>query len=154
MYVRVCVCVCVCVCCSAHSKHSTDQRSQLHLLLGITVGNIGPKMNFEHTDNGFLRLDHVRIPRENMLNRFAQVGIQGVCRPSLLGEGTMQPPTPTPLAATGSGSSSIELSWGISPPEALVSHRPVKPQLRSCVVLGKSAGPLSLRVLMGKCSPP
>ncbi|XP_071078371.1 peroxisomal acyl-coenzyme A oxidase 2 isoform X2 [Desmodus rotundus] len=42
-------------------------------LPGITVGNIGPKMNFEHTDNGFLRLDHVRIPRENMLNRFAQV---------------------------------------------------------------------------------
>ncbi|KAF6098417.1 acyl-CoA oxidase 2 [Phyllostomus discolor] len=30
-------------------------------------------MNFEHADNGFLRLDHVRIPRENMLNRFAKV---------------------------------------------------------------------------------
>ncbi|XP_054451392.1 peroxisomal acyl-coenzyme A oxidase 2 [Pteronotus mesoamericanus] len=42
-------------------------------LPGITVGDIGPKMNFEHTDNGFLRLDHVRIPRENMLSRFARV---------------------------------------------------------------------------------
>ncbi|KAM5314019.1 peroxisomal acyl-coenzyme A oxidase 2 isoform 1-T2 [Glossophaga mutica] len=42
-------------------------------LPGVTVGDIGPKMNFEHVDNGFLRLDHVRIPRENMLNRFAQV---------------------------------------------------------------------------------
>ncbi|KAF6098418.1 acyl-CoA oxidase 2 [Phyllostomus discolor] len=42
-------------------------------LPGITVGDIGPKMNFEHADNGFLRLDHVRIPRENMLNRFAKV---------------------------------------------------------------------------------
>ncbi|XP_028374264.1 peroxisomal acyl-coenzyme A oxidase 2 [Phyllostomus discolor] len=42
-------------------------------LPGITVGDIGPKMNFEHSDNGFLRLDHVRIPRENMLNRFAKV---------------------------------------------------------------------------------
>ncbi|XP_006041428.2 peroxisomal acyl-coenzyme A oxidase 2 isoform X1 [Bubalus bubalis] len=42
-------------------------------LPGITIGDIGPKMDFEHTDNGFLKLDHVRIPRENMLNRFAQV---------------------------------------------------------------------------------
>lgn len=79
---------CVCVCCPAHSKHSTDQ---LHLLLGITVGDIGPKMDFEHTDNGFLRLDHIRIPRENMLNRFAQVGTWGVCRPALPGEGAMAP---------------------------------------------------------------
>lgn len=42
-------------------------------LPGITVGDIGPKMGFEQTDNGFLRLDHVRVPRENMLSRFAQV---------------------------------------------------------------------------------
>ncbi|XP_037655126.1 peroxisomal acyl-coenzyme A oxidase 2 [Choloepus didactylus] len=42
-------------------------------LPGIAVGDIGPKMDFEHTDNGFLRLDHVRVPRENMLSRFAQV---------------------------------------------------------------------------------
>ncbi|XP_045145944.1 peroxisomal acyl-coenzyme A oxidase 2 isoform X2 [Echinops telfairi] len=42
-------------------------------LPGITVGDIGPKMDFDHTDNGFLRLDHVRVPRENMLSRFAQV---------------------------------------------------------------------------------
>ncbi|XP_055985242.1 peroxisomal acyl-coenzyme A oxidase 2 isoform X2 [Sorex fumeus] len=46
-------------------------------LPGVTVGDIGPKMDFEHTDNGFLRLDHVRIPRENMLNRFAQVQPDG-----------------------------------------------------------------------------
>ncbi|XP_006892255.1 PREDICTED: peroxisomal acyl-coenzyme A oxidase 2 [Elephantulus edwardii] len=42
-------------------------------LPGITVGDIGPKMDFEHVDNGFLQLDHVRVPRENMLSRFAQV---------------------------------------------------------------------------------
>ncbi|XP_049632143.1 peroxisomal acyl-coenzyme A oxidase 2 isoform X2 [Suncus etruscus] len=46
-------------------------------LPGVTVGDIGPKMNFEHMDNGFLRLDHVRIPKENMLNRFAQVSPDG-----------------------------------------------------------------------------
>ncbi|KAM9185557.1 LOW QUALITY PROTEIN: peroxisomal acyl-coenzyme A oxidase 2, partial [Dugong dugon] len=42
-------------------------------LPGVTVGDIGPKMDFEHVDNGFLRLDHVWVPRENMLSRFAQV---------------------------------------------------------------------------------
>ncbi|XP_045386683.1 LOW QUALITY PROTEIN: peroxisomal acyl-coenzyme A oxidase 2 [Lemur catta] len=42
-------------------------------LPGITIGDIGPKMSFDQLDNGFLRLDRVRVPRENMLNRFAQV---------------------------------------------------------------------------------
>ncbi|KAM6169618.1 peroxisomal acyl-coenzyme A oxidase 2 [Rhynchocyon petersi] len=42
-------------------------------LPGITLGDIGPKMGLEHLDNGFLQLDHVRIPRENMLSRFAEV---------------------------------------------------------------------------------
>ncbi|XP_066899890.1 peroxisomal acyl-coenzyme A oxidase 2 isoform X2 [Kogia breviceps] len=42
-------------------------------LPGITVGDIGPKMDFDHSDNGFLQLDHVRVPRENMLSRFAQL---------------------------------------------------------------------------------
>uniref|UniRef100_I0FN45 Acyl-coenzyme A oxidase n=1 Tax=Macaca mulatta TaxID=9544 RepID=I0FN45_MACMU len=42
-------------------------------LPGIIVGDIGPKMDFDQMDNGFLRLNHVRVPRENMLSRFAQV---------------------------------------------------------------------------------
>ncbi|EDL94161.1 acyl-Coenzyme A oxidase 2, branched chain, isoform CRA_b [Rattus norvegicus] len=42
-------------------------------LPGITVGDIGPKMGLEHIDNGFLQLNHVRVPRENMLSRFAEV---------------------------------------------------------------------------------
>lgn len=40
---------------------------------GITAGDIGPKMNFEHIDNGFLMLQNVRVPRENMLNKFCEV---------------------------------------------------------------------------------
>ncbi|KFO25224.1 peroxisomal acyl-coenzyme A oxidase 2 isoform X2 [Fukomys damarensis] len=43
------------------------------LLPGVTAGSIGPTMDLDHADNGFLRLDRVRVPRENMLNRFAQV---------------------------------------------------------------------------------
>ncbi|XP_053151016.1 peroxisomal acyl-coenzyme A oxidase 2 isoform X2 [Hemicordylus capensis] len=40
---------------------------------GVTVGDIGPKMSFEHIDNGFLIMKNVRVPRENMLARFSQV---------------------------------------------------------------------------------
>ena len=40
---------------------------------GITVGDIGPKFGYEEADNGYLRFDHVRIPRENMLMRYSQV---------------------------------------------------------------------------------
>lgn len=44
---------------------------------GITAGDIGPKMNFEHIDNGYLMLKNVRIPRENMLNKFCEVQPDG-----------------------------------------------------------------------------
>ena len=46
-------------------------------LPGITVGDIGPKFGYNGVDNGFLRFDHVRIPREDMLMRFAKVTPQG-----------------------------------------------------------------------------
>ncbi|XP_050995626.1 peroxisomal acyl-coenzyme A oxidase 2 [Acomys russatus] len=49
-------------------------------LPGITVGDIGPKMGLEHIDNGFLRLNHVRVPRENMLSRFGEVLPDGTYR--------------------------------------------------------------------------
>ncbi|NWI13616.1 ACOX2 oxidase, partial [Crypturellus soui] len=44
---------------------------------GVTVGDIGPKMNFQHADNGFLRLQNVRVPRENMLSKFCEVQPDG-----------------------------------------------------------------------------
>ncbi|CAH2262990.1 jg18692 [Pararge aegeria aegeria] len=47
-------------------------------LPGITVGEIGPRMGFSSADNGFLRFDHFRIPRENMLMKHAKVEKDGV----------------------------------------------------------------------------
>ncbi|XP_069668106.1 peroxisomal acyl-coenzyme A oxidase 2 isoform X1 [Haliaeetus albicilla] len=44
---------------------------------GITAGDIGPKMNFEHIDNGYLMLQNVRVPRENMLSKFCEVQPDG-----------------------------------------------------------------------------
>jgi len=46
-------------------------------LPGVTVGDIGPKFGFAGVDNGFLKLDHVRIPRTDMLCRNTQVSKDG-----------------------------------------------------------------------------
>ena len=46
-------------------------------LPGVTVGDIGPKYGTHTNDNGFLRLDRVRIPRDQMLMRFAKVSREG-----------------------------------------------------------------------------
>ncbi len=43
------------------------------LTLGITLGDIGPKHGYNMIDNGFLRMNHVRVPRENMLAKNAKV---------------------------------------------------------------------------------
>ena len=40
---------------------------------GITIGDIGPKFGYEQMDNGFLKFEHVRIPRDNLLMRYVQV---------------------------------------------------------------------------------
>eukprot|EP01017_Pseudomicrothorax_dubius_P048973 TRINITY_DN9029_c0_g1_i1.p1 TRINITY_DN9029_c0_g1~~TRINITY_DN9029_c0_g1_i1.p1 ORF type:complete len:674 (+),score=138.82 TRINITY_DN9029_c0_g1_i1:118-2139(+) len=46
-------------------------------LKGITVGDIGPKLAWNIKDNGYLRFDNVRIPRCNMLRRYAKVTKEG-----------------------------------------------------------------------------
>ncbi|KAK0445628.1 peroxisomal oxidase [Desarmillaria tabescens] len=49
------------------------------LLPGIIAGDIGPKaMNgYNSVDNGYARFEHYRIPKENMLSKFAQVTEDG-----------------------------------------------------------------------------
>jgi len=44
---------------------------------GVVVGDIGPKWGFNGNDNGYLRLNHVRIPRENMMMRYSRVNPDG-----------------------------------------------------------------------------
>ncbi|RDB17664.1 Peroxisomal acyl-coenzyme A oxidase 1 [Hypsizygus marmoreus] len=50
-----------------------------NVLPGIVIGDIGPKAlgGFSPVDNGFARFSHVRIPKENMLSKFAQVTEEG-----------------------------------------------------------------------------
>lgn len=45
----------------------------LSSVVGITVGDIGPKFGYDEIDNGYLKMDNYRIPRENMLMKYAQV---------------------------------------------------------------------------------
>ncbi|KAJ7235654.1 peroxisomal oxidase [Mycena rebaudengoi] len=49
------------------------------ILPGRIIGDIGPKAmgGYATTDNGFARFDHVRIPKENMLSKFAGVTDEG-----------------------------------------------------------------------------
>nr|XP_020466619.1 peroxisomal acyl-coenzyme A oxidase 1 [Monopterus albus] len=46
-------------------------------LPGIVVGDIGPKFGYSEVDNGFLKLENIRIPRENMLMKHATVEPDG-----------------------------------------------------------------------------
>jgi acyl-CoA oxidase len=51
---------------------------ETHLpLKGIKVGDIGPKLGYNSKDNGWIMFDQVRIPRTNMLARFAFIDKDG-----------------------------------------------------------------------------
>ncbi len=47
------------------------------LLPGIECGDIGPKFGYNSKDNGYMLFKNVRIPRTNMLKRFAEVSEEG-----------------------------------------------------------------------------
>ncbi|KXJ29078.1 peroxisomal acyl-coenzyme A oxidase 3 [Exaiptasia diaphana] len=44
---------------------------------GVTVGDLGKKLGQNSLDNGFVAFDHVRIPRENLLNKGGDVSPDG-----------------------------------------------------------------------------
>lgn len=47
------------------------------VLPGVQVGDIGLKSSWNEVDNAWIRFDGMRIPRENLLNRFADVSEDG-----------------------------------------------------------------------------
>ena len=60
-----------------HSFIVPIRDKDLKLLPGVDAGDIGPKFGFHSKDNGYLILNKVRIPRENMLRRFISVTKEG-----------------------------------------------------------------------------
>jgi acyl-CoA oxidase len=51
-----------------------EQRGPLR---GVTIEDDGPKEGLNGVDNGRITFDHVRVPRANLLDRFAQVDADG-----------------------------------------------------------------------------
>lgn len=48
-----------------------------HSCAGVTIEDCGPKLGLNGVDNGRLHFDHVRVPRGNLLDRFAQLDRDG-----------------------------------------------------------------------------
>jgi len=44
---------------------------------GVKAGDIGPKVGYNSKNNGWSSFDNVRIPRENMPMKFAEVDREG-----------------------------------------------------------------------------
>jgi len=45
---------------------------------GIEIGDCGPKIGLNSLDNGFIRFTHVRIPLENLLDKYSKVSEAGI----------------------------------------------------------------------------
>ncbi|XP_037298722.1 probable peroxisomal acyl-coenzyme A oxidase 1 isoform X2 [Manduca sexta] len=61
-------------CHGIHSFIIQVRDEETHMPLpGIKVGDIGPKMGLNAVNNGFMGFDNIRIPRRNMLMKYAQV---------------------------------------------------------------------------------
>jgi len=44
---------------------------------GVKTGDMGPKLGYHGKDNGWATFDKVRIPRDQMLQKFVQVDREG-----------------------------------------------------------------------------
>lgn len=67
---------------AAAAAATLDRRAAAcRCLPGVEVGDIGPKFGYNGVDNGFLRFDHVTIPRTMMLMKFARVDADGTYVP-------------------------------------------------------------------------
>ena len=53
-----------------------DRKTHKHMP-GVKCGEMGPKFGYNSKDNGWMTLDHVRIPRDNMPMRFVSVDREG-----------------------------------------------------------------------------
>jgi len=66
--------------------------NDLNIMPGVTVEDMGYKMGLNGVDNAKLSFDNVRIPRENLLNRYSDVLRKESLSPSLeaVGKGSSQ----------------------------------------------------------------
>lgn len=62
-------------------------RQTKELLPGVTIEDCGQKIGLNGVDNGIIGFNNVRIPRENLLNRFADVLPDGTYKTDIPSEG-------------------------------------------------------------------
>ncbi len=68
---------------------------------GLTIGDIGPKVGFNPVDNGWMRFDHVRIPRTAFLGAAGSVERQPVAGAPGKYRGVFVPPAHPQAAYAG-----------------------------------------------------
>ena len=95
----------------------------LQALPGVKVGDIGPKLGYDSMDNGFLQLTHFKIPRDQMLMKFAQArGWSWRCMPEEhVADG---------LVAAGSGGRHLHQA---SQHQAQLWHNDLCPKVGTCL---------------------
>jgi len=55
----------------------TRKRETFEVMPNIELGDMGPKFGYQSKDNGWLRFDHCRIPRKQMLSGFSKINKDG-----------------------------------------------------------------------------
>ena len=58
---------------SPHVGNTGTLYFDLSILSGVELGDINTKFGYDNIDNGYLRFDHYRIPRTDMLMKYAKV---------------------------------------------------------------------------------
>lgn len=51
--------------------------SEYNWLPGIEGGDIGPKIGLHAKDNGYMMIHNIRIPKNNLINKYVQVNENG-----------------------------------------------------------------------------
>ncbi|HZP14968.1 MAG TPA: acyl-CoA dehydrogenase family protein, partial [Nocardioides sp.] len=69
----------------SHGVHAlfVPLRKKGRTLPGVRIEDCGPKLGLNGVDNGRIWFDQVRVPRENLLNRYADVSPEGVYSSSI-----------------------------------------------------------------------
>ncbi len=61
----------------ARGARPDPRRGRRRTRRGVTIGDCGDKLGLAGVDNGRLTFDHVRVPRENLLDRYGSVAEDG-----------------------------------------------------------------------------
>eukprot|EP00742_Colponemidia_sp_Colp-10_P008777 GILJ01009528.1.p1 GENE.GILJ01009528.1~~GILJ01009528.1.p1 ORF type:complete len:685 (+),score=118.63 GILJ01009528.1:1-2055(+) len=105
-----------------HGPHAFIVRlrdSNLNLVHGVEITDCGAKMGLNGVDNGVIMFSNVRIPRANLLDRFAKVSADGVYSSEIKNDGkrffkTIEALTPTRMIVTCGAISAMKIGLTVA----------------------------------------